>query len=77
MFGGSSGFIAQFSFGKGKEAITLVTDQTWEVQMNNKWIPAKVVHTYGAGPWKRVFDRAIQTKPGQNPLMDHPYGPLW
>ena len=36
--------------------------------MDKKWIPAKVVHTYGAGPWKRVFDRAIQTKPGQNPF---------
>ena len=68
MFGGSSGFIAQFSFGKGKEAITLVTDQTWEVQMDKKWIPAKVVHNYGAGPWKRVFDRAIPTKPGQSPF---------
>ena len=50
MFGGSSGFIAQFSFGKGKEAITLVTDQSWEVQMDKKWIPAKVVHTYGPDP---------------------------
>ena len=66
MFGGGSGFIAQFSFGKGKEAITLVTDRTWEVQMDKKWIPAKVVHTYGAGPWKRVFDRATPTKPGQS-----------
>ena len=68
MFGGSSGFIAQFSFGKGKEAISLVTDQAWEVQMDKKWIPAKVVQTYGAGPWKRVFDRAITTKPGQSPF---------
>jgi len=66
MFGGSSGFIAQFSFGKGKEAMTLITDKTWEVQMDKKWIPAKFVHNYGAGPWKRVFDRAIPTKPGQN-----------
>ena len=71
MFGGSSGFIAEFSYGKDKEAITLVTDQTWEVQMDNKWIPAKIVHNYGAGPWKRVFDRAIPTQPGQN-VFDGP-----
>ena len=71
MFGGSSGFIAEFSYGKDKEAITLVTDQTREVQMDNKWIPAKIVHNYGAGPWKRVFDRAILTQPGQN-VFDGP-----
>ena len=71
MFGGSSGFIAEFSYGKDKEAITLVTDQRWEVQMDNKWIPAKIVHNYGAGPWKRVFDRAIPTQPGQN-VFDGP-----
>ena len=36
------------------------------MQIDKKWKPAKVVHNYGAGPWKRVFERAIPTKPGQN-----------
>ena len=66
MFGGGSGFIAQFSFGKGKDAITLSTDKTWEVQEKKKWIPAKVVHNYGAGPWKRILDKAVPTIPGQS-----------
>ena len=56
---------------KKKEAMTLITDKTWEVQIDKKWIPAKVVHNYGAGPWKRVFERAIPTKPGQN-MFDGP-----
>jgi hypothetical protein len=66
MFGGGSGFIAQFSFGKEKGANTLVTDQNWEVQQDKKWIPAKAFHKYGAGPWKRILDQAIPTKPGQS-----------
>ena len=66
MFGGGSGFIAQFSFGKEKDANTLVTDQNWEVQQDKKWIPAKAFHKYGAGPWKRILDQAIPTKPGQS-----------
>jgi hypothetical protein len=66
MFGGGSGFIAQFSFGKGKDAIALSTDKTWEVQEKKKWNPAKVVHNYGAGPWKRILDKAVPTIPGQS-----------
>ena len=66
MFGGGSGFIAQFSFGKEKDANTLVTDQNWEVQQDKTWIPAKAFHKYGAGPWKRILDQAIPTKPGQS-----------
>ena len=66
MFGGGSGFIAQFSFGKEKGANTLVTDQNWEVQQDKKWIPAKAFHKYGAGPWKRILDQAIPTIPGQS-----------
>ena len=66
MFGGRSGFIAQFSFGKKIDANTVVTDQNWEVQQNEKWIPAKAFHKYGAGPWKRILDKAIPTKPGQS-----------
>ena len=66
MFGGGSGFIAQFSFGKEKGANTLVTDQNWEVQQDKKWIPAKAFHKYGAGPWKRILDQAIPTKPGKS-----------
>ena len=66
MFGGGSGFIAQFSFGKEKGANTLVTDQNWEVQQDKKWIPAKAFHKYGAGPWKRILDKAIPTKPGKS-----------
>ena len=66
MFGGGSGFIAQFSFGKEKDVNTLVTDQNWEVQQDKKWIPAKAFHKYGAGPWKRILDQATPTKPGQS-----------
>ena len=68
MFGGSSGFIAQFSFGKGNDAITLSTDQNWELQKGRKWIPVKVVHNYGAGPWKKVLENAMPSEPGQNPF---------
>ena len=68
MFGGSSGFIAQLTFGKGKKPTILKTDQSWEVQKGKQWIPAKLVHKYGAGPWKRVFDRAVPSKPGKNPF---------
>ena len=66
MFGGGSGFIAQFSFGKEKGTNTLVTDQNWKVQQDKKWIPAKAFHKYGAGPWKRILDQAIPTKPDQS-----------
>ena len=68
MFGGSSGFIAQFSFGKGKSAMILKTDQSWEVQKGKKWIPAKVVYAYGQGPWKQILNNAIPSKPGNNPF---------
>lgn len=66
MFGGNSGFIAQFSFGKEKDAMTLITDKTWEVEEGKKWIPAKLVNNYGAGPWNRILDQAIPTKPGES-----------
>lgn len=67
MFGGSSGFIAQFSFGEGKEAITLATDHGWEVEEANKWVPAKVVHKYGSGPWGKILDNPMPSKAGDNP----------
>ena len=68
MFGGGSGFIAQFSFGKEKDLKPLVTDQNWEVQQDKKWIPAKAFHKYGSGPWKRILDQAMPTKPVQSSL---------
>jgi hypothetical protein len=68
MFGGSSGFIAQFSFGKGKSITTLKTDKNWEVKKGNKWIAANTVFNYGAGPWKKVLDNAVPSRPGQNPF---------
>jgi hypothetical protein len=36
------------------------------VQEKKKWIPAKVVHNYGSGPWKRILDKAVPTIPGQS-----------
>ncbi len=71
MFGGSSGFVAQFSFGKGKDAFTFNTDETWNVYEGNQWIPAKAVHKYGAGPWKRILHQAIPTKAGRS-ILDGP-----
>lgn len=68
MFGGSAGFISQFSFGQGKGAVILKTDENWEIKKGDNWIPAKVLHEYGAGPWKRILDKAVLSEPGQNPF---------
>ena len=66
MFGGGSGFIAQFNFDHGSEKNTLITDQTWQLEKKDKWVPAKVVYSYGEGPWKKILDSAQVSHPGQS-----------
>ena len=65
MFGGASGFVAQFILGKDKKLVE--TDKTWEVAEGKQWNPATEVHSYGEGPWKRVLDNAIESKTGTTP----------
>jgi hypothetical protein len=64
MFGGSSGFIAQFVVGTGDQKIIIETSKSWEFLQNKKWVPASEVHPYGSGPWKRPLENAKQTIPG-------------
>ena len=65
MFGGASGFVAQFILGKDKKLVE--TDKTWEVAEGKQWKAATEVHPYGKGPWKRVLDNAIESKTGTTP----------
>ena len=65
MFGGGSGFIAQFNFENGSDKIALFTDKTWQLEKKDKWVPAKVVYSYGEGPWKKILDTAKPSIPGQ------------
>ena len=65
MFGGASGFVAQFILGKDKKLVE--TDKTWEVAEGKQWKAATEVHSYGKGPWKRVLDNAIESKTGTIP----------
>ena len=65
MFGGASGFVAQFILGKDKMLVE--TDKTWEVAEGKQWKAATEVHSYGKGPWKRVLDNAIESKTGTTP----------
>ena len=65
MFGGASGFVAQFILGKDKKLVE--TDKTWEVAEGKQWKAATEVHPYGKGPWKRVLDNAIESKSGTTP----------
>jgi hypothetical protein len=66
MFGGGSGFIAQFNFENGSDKITVITDKTWQFEKKNKWVSAKVVYSYGEGPWKKILDTAKPSIPGQS-----------
>ena len=66
MFGGGSGFIAQFNFENGSDKITVITDKTWQFEKKNKWVPAKVVYSYGEGPWKKILDTAKPSISGQS-----------
>ncbi|HAE10310.1 MAG TPA: hypothetical protein DCG39_01570 [Opitutae bacterium] len=65
MFGGASGFVAQFVIGKDKKLVE--TDKSWEVAKGKEWDAATEVHPYGKGPWKRVLDNARETKAGVSP----------
>ena len=65
MFGGASGFVAQFILGKDKMPVE--TDKSWEVAEGKQWKAATEVHPYGKGPWKRVLDNAIESKTGTTP----------
>lgn len=65
MFGGASGFVAQFIIGKDKKLVE--TDKSWEVAKGKEWNAATEVHPYGKGPWKRVLDNAIESKTGTTP----------
>ena len=63
MFGGGSGFIAQFIFGTGKQAVRIETNKNWDFLQGEDWIAATEVHPYGLGPWKRPLEKAQQTPP--------------
>lgn len=65
MYGGSSGFVAQFMIGKDKTLVE--TDKSWEVAKGKEWNPATEVHPYGKGPWGRVLDNASESKAGTTP----------
>ena len=66
MFGGGAGFIAQFIFETGKQAIMIETNKDWEFLLDKDWIAATEVHPYGSGPWQRPLEKAQQTPPGTN-----------
>ena len=66
MFGGGSGFIAQFNFDHGSEKTTLITDQTWQLEKKDKWVPVKVAYSYGKGPWGKILDSVQVSNPGQS-----------
>ena len=68
MFGGGSGFIAQFNFDHGSEKTTLITDHTWQLEKKDKWVPVKVAYSYGKGPWGKILDSAQFSNPGQSVL---------
>ena len=65
MYGGASGFVAQFIIGKDKMLVE--TDKSWEVAKGKEWNPATEVHPYGKGPWKRVLDQARESEAGTTP----------
>ena len=58
MFGGSAGFVCQFSFldEQGKQ-VEIISDRSWEAQPpKGNWVPAKEIAKHGAQPWGAVLN---------------------
>ena len=74
MFGGASGFVAQFILGKDKMPVE--TDKSWEVAEGKQWKAATEVHPYGRGRKTGFGQRnRVQDRNHSRSRSPHPGGP--